>query len=245
MRRVTRVLVCLAAAGAMGGCGGVRDTLQGTQVRMLNSQGREVGTATLREAGGSVEIQVSFSGLNPGFYGFHIHETGICDANASGGPFMSAGNHFNPASTSHGKHAGDLPPLLVNADGRVEATVRTDAFRLGQLTDNDGSALILHSGSDNLANIPDRYRSTQSGTSGPDQSTLSTGDADGRLACGLISGPRAGAVPGTTQTATATSQATVVQTATMVTTATGTAAPAVTSAPTQTVAPTPRVTVTR
>lgn len=244
MRGATRILLCVTAMVTLAACGGVRDTLQGTQVRMLNAQGREVGTATLREAGSSVEVQVSFSGLNPGFYGFHIHETGICDANASGGPFMSAGNHFNPGSNAHGKHAGDLPPVLVSTDGRVEATMRTDAFRLNQLTDTDGSVLILHSASDNLANIPDRYRSTQTGSSGPDQSTLSTGDAGGRLACGLISGPRAGAVPATTQTATVTSRATVVQTATTVQTATATAAPT-TVPPTVRPTLTPTATITR
>jgi Cu-Zn family superoxide dismutase len=44
--------------------------------------------------------------------------------------------------------------------------------------------LILHALADNCANIPDRYQT--GGVPGPDATTLATGDAGGRLACGLI-----------------------------------------------------------
>ena len=49
-----------------------------------------------------------------------------------------------------------------------------------------GRAVILHGGADNLANVPDRYVSGAPAVAGPDAATLGTGDAGGRIACGVI-----------------------------------------------------------
>jgi len=92
---------------------------------------------------------------------------------------MSAGGHLNPSGAGHGDHAGDLPSLLVNADGRGLLAAVTDRFSLDDLRDADGSALMVHSGRDNFANIPARY-------GGPDAETLETGDSGARLACGVV-----------------------------------------------------------
>jgi Cu-Zn family superoxide dismutase len=88
-------------------------------------------------------------------------------------------------STVHGDHAGDMPPLLVTADGDAWATFVTDRFTLDELRDADGSAVMVHAGRDNLANIPpERY--SAAGVPGPDATTLMTGDAGARVACGVI-----------------------------------------------------------
>jgi Cu-Zn family superoxide dismutase len=71
--------------------------------------------------------------------------------------------------------------LLVNADGTGTATFVTDRYAIVDLFDADGSAFIVHALADNYANIPTRYA-----PSGPDATTLGTGDAGGRLACGVI-----------------------------------------------------------
>ena len=55
----------------------------------------------------------------------------------------------------------------------------TDRFSLDELRDADGTAVMIHSGPDNFANIPPRY-----GT--PDQETLNTGDSGTRVACGVV-----------------------------------------------------------
>ena len=55
-----------------------------------------------------------------------------------------------------------------------------------ELFDADGSAIIVHEGRDNLANIPERYHSHTEYVFGPDSATLGTGDAGARLACGVI-----------------------------------------------------------
>jgi superoxide dismutase, Cu-Zn family len=57
---------------------------------------------------------------------------------------------------------------------------------VAELVDADGSALIVHAGRDNYANIPDHYHSHTYDTFGPDQDTLATGDAGERAACGVV-----------------------------------------------------------
>lgn len=145
--------------------------------QLRNSQGEVVGRATLTEEPDGVRIAVQVSKLPPGVHGFHVHAVGKCDPPE----FTSAGGHFNPAAQSHPLHAGDLPVLLVTANGSAAMTFKTDRFRLADLLDADGSAFIIHAKPDNYGNIPtDRYRPD------PDASTLATGDAGGRIACGII-----------------------------------------------------------
>ena len=137
----------------------------------------EIGTVRLRQDGDSVEIKVDIEdGVAAGFHGFHIHAAGVCAA-----PFTTALGHYNPTGATHRNHAGDLPVLLIDEDGEAEARFSTDRFALGDLFDADGSAFILHANADNYANIPtDRYDPD------PDATTLGTGDAGSRIACGVI-----------------------------------------------------------
>jgi Cu-Zn family superoxide dismutase len=83
-----------------------------------------------------------------------------------------------------------MPSLLVNVDGTAEARFETDRFVPAQLLDADGSAVIVHAGADNFANVPTRYHShvpdASSTTYGPDATTLGNGDAGARTACGLV-----------------------------------------------------------
>jgi Cu-Zn family superoxide dismutase len=49
-----------------------------------------------------------------------------------------------------------------------------------------GTAIVIHAGADNFGNIPaDRYNQVN-GAPGPDQTTMMTGDAGKRVACGVI-----------------------------------------------------------
>jgi superoxide dismutase, Cu-Zn family len=144
---------------------------------LRNAAGARVGRVWLHERrrDGDVVVIARVRDLPPGFHGFHIHTTGRCEGPA----FTTAGGHLNPAGTSHNAHAGDLPSLLVNADGRALLATATDRFSIADLRDADGSAVMVHSGPDNFANIPPRY-----GT--PDQETLDTGDSGSRIACGVV-----------------------------------------------------------
>lgn len=148
---------------------------QTAKAELRNAKGEMVGTLTLVQESDGVRVTVEASNLPPGFHGFHIHAVGKCEP-----PFTSAGGHFNPAGQSHPHHAGDLPNLLVNADGRASMVVTTARFMLADLFEADGRAFIVHADPDNHGNIPSRYRPD------PDATTLGTGDAGGRIACGVI-----------------------------------------------------------
>jgi Cu-Zn family superoxide dismutase len=148
---------------------------------IVNAAGDSVGTAKLIQKRDGVEIRVQVAGLSVGFHGFHVHAVGTCDPAAS---FTTAAGHFNPAGQTHGQHAGDLPILFVGSDGVGQARIVTDRFHVADLFDADGSALIIHAAPDNYANVPTRYASATG--PGPDVATLATGDAGGRVACGVI-----------------------------------------------------------
>lgn len=153
---------------------------EGLEIAVTNAAGTALGTVSLTEATGLVTVRAQLNSLAPGVYGFHVHTTGLCEPDAPDGPFTTAGAHYNPDAAAHGQHAGDLPPLFVPQTGAVDVTFQTDRFTLGELTEGDGSALIIHEGPDNLANIPERYAPM------PDEMTLGTGDSGARQACGPI-----------------------------------------------------------
>ncbi|MGK2950712.1 MAG: superoxide dismutase family protein [Acidimicrobiales bacterium] len=157
-----------------------------------DTAGAEVGEVVFKGRAGvitRVEVELDAPGApNPGdFHGFHIHATGSCDPAASGSanvPFGSAGGHWNPGAGAHGSHAGDMPSVLLDTAGGGYAEFETDRFSVASLFDADGSAVILHVGRDNFANIPSTYSS--GGLPGPNAATLATGDAGGRYACGVV-----------------------------------------------------------
>jgi superoxide dismutase, Cu-Zn family len=173
------VLACILGASATM----ISTTAEAKEARakLLNADGHRVGTVWFQEDDGIVGVRVKVNGLLPGFHGFHVHETGICTPPS----FTSAGFHFHPnesggGGTPHPSEAGDMPVLLVNADGTGEAKFQTDRFSVAELVHGDGTAIIVHAAPDNYANIPTRYASA------PDATTLNTGDAGGRIACGVV-----------------------------------------------------------
>lgn len=154
----------------------------------VDGEGR--GEVAFTAADGSLVVSVSAEGLEPGFYGLHVHEIGECVADSAApddpsdtGAFKSSGGHIPGDGADHPEHAGDLPPLLVGQDGTATMTVTTDRLDESLLMDADGSAVMIHSKPDNLANIPERYAA-----GGPDDDTTSAGDAGDRLACGVVEG---------------------------------------------------------
>jgi len=159
---------------------------EGVAVATLkDASGADIGWARFEPDGDAVHVKVRAYGLSPGFHGFHVHTLGVCDGAVG---FTSAGGHYNPAgaAATHAHHAGDMPSLLVKQDGTAELDFRTDAFTVDQLLDADGSAVIVHAGPDNFGNIPGRYLSGALLIPGPDATTLATGDAGARAACGVV-----------------------------------------------------------
>lgn len=87
-------------------------------------------------------------------HGMHIHINPSC---ADGG--MAAGGHWDPDNTgkhlgpyNDNGHKGDLPELVVNADGT--ATEPVVAPRLDSLEELEGHSLMIHEGGDNYSDTP-------------------------------------------------------------------------------------------
>jgi Cu-Zn family superoxide dismutase len=163
----------LAAMALLAGCAG---TLVGSgpaaTARLEPTRGNTTsGTVTFRQQGDAVMVEVKVEGLKPGQeHGFHIHEKGDC----SSGDGMSTGGHFNPTGKPHGPqdsaehHAGDLPALKADAQGRAEAKLQLSGITIGAgATDIVGRGLIVHA-------MPDDYK------------TQPTGNSGARIACGVI-----------------------------------------------------------
>jgi Cu-Zn family superoxide dismutase len=157
---------------------------------LVDAAGAEVGTVTFSGAGSGTRVSVEAAGLPPGFHGFHVHAIGVCEPGSVSptdpsmtGDFLSAGGHLGSAHSDHGRHAGDLLSLYIGQSGAGNFTAITDAFTPADLTDDDGSAVMVHAGPDNFANIPERYA-----PAGADPTTRATGDAGGRIACGRVEG---------------------------------------------------------
>lgn len=136
----------------------------------IHSPGDKVkGQFEAMEANDEIKIKVKVSGLKPNSkHGFHIHENGVCE----GPDFKSAGGHFNPYNMPHGaphmkSHLGDLGNLEANRKGVAEKEITIAKHEADDLQKIIGKALIVHEKADDMKTQP-------------------TGDAGGRIACGII-----------------------------------------------------------
>ncbi|KAG0083824.1 Superoxide dismutase [Cu-Zn] [Podila epicladia] len=121
-----------------------------------------------------VHVEAHLAGLAPGLHGFHIHEFGD---NTNG--CMSAGGHFNPHGMTHGaptaqvRHAGDLGNVTADASGKATFNGTDPQLKLIGPHSIIGRTVVVHEGEDDL------------GLGGHELSPT-TGNAGGRLACGVI-----------------------------------------------------------
>lgn len=162
---------------------------------LKTADGTTVATADIDFADGyaTVTVQTTQPGkLRPGFHGLHIHSVGKCEPNSvaptggAPGNFVSAGGHFQAPGHSAHPASGDLTSLQVRGDGTAMLVTTTDAFTAEDLLAGAKTAIIIHENADNFANIPPERYQQVNGTPGPDEMTMATGDAGGRVACGVI-----------------------------------------------------------
>jgi len=159
------------------------------------ADGTPVATAEIAFADGyaTVTVETTAPGeLTPGFHGLHIHSVGKCEASSvaptGGAPanFNSAGGHFQVAGHTTHPASGDLSSLQIREDGSAKLVTTTDAFTAEELTNGAGTSIIIHEKADNFANIPPERYQQVNGDPPPDATTLATGDAGARVACGVI-----------------------------------------------------------
>lgn len=142
-------------------------------VNLASASGSLVsGKVTAVPMAGGVHLTGTLGGLPANStHGFHVHEKGDCSAADA----SSAGPHFNPFASAHGKaesgahHAGDMDNVVANAEGVVTVDVHVRGVTLGGGAVNDiaGRALVVHA-------APDDYSSQPAGNAGA------------RVACGVF-----------------------------------------------------------
>ena len=140
--------------------------------------GQPIGSVRIVETPHGLVFYPQLTGLVAGVHGFHVHEKPSCAASEADGkkvPGGAAGGHYDPAGTKkHGEpwgdgHLGDLPALVVAADGSASMPVL--APRLKSLQDVRNRSLMVHAGGDNHADHP-----------------APLGGGGARVACGVIGG---------------------------------------------------------
>uniref|UniRef100_H9BQP8 Superoxide dismutase [Cu-Zn] n=1 Tax=Salicornia europaea TaxID=206448 RepID=H9BQP8_SALEU len=144
-------------------------------VAVLKGTSDVEGVVTLtQENEGPTTVSVRITGLTPGNHGFHLHEFGDTTNGC-----ISTGPHFNPNGMTHGapedevRHAGDLGNIVANTDGVAEAKIVDNQIPLSGPNSVVGRALVVHELEDDLGK-------------GGHELSLSTGNAGGRLACGVV-----------------------------------------------------------
>jgi superoxide dismutase, Cu-Zn family len=163
----------------MTGMRGMHDSVAVAQLEP--TEGNNVrGTVTFTPESGGVRVVANITGLSAGRHGFHVHETGDCSAADA----SSAGGHFAPEGSPHGgpddprneRHIGDLGNITADASG-VGTYDRVDSLlTLSGAHSIVGRAVIVHEDEDDLTSQP-------------------SGDAGGRMACGVVE-MQMGGMPG-------------------------------------------------
>jgi Cu-Zn family superoxide dismutase len=179
MRLLPLSLVLLTSVAASG-CAAtteVADASSGTTTDTLatgtlhKADGVTVGSVRLTGSAESKTLIVDVNGMAPGTYGAHIHAVGLCEGPA----FTSAAAHWNPTARQHGRlnpqgtHHGDLPNLVVGADGRGSLQFAVPGALAGPdgLFDADGASVVIHAGPD-------------------DEHTDPSGNSGARIACAVL-----------------------------------------------------------
>ena len=167
-RQITAsLLVCAAAAHATSA------EPARAAAEIVDPGGEVIGKAAFEQTPTGVLIRVVVSGLVPGEHGIHLHSAGACSPD-----FGAAKGHINPDGKAHGLRNpdgpdhGDLPLLIVGADGRADAEFFTPRVTVSggavpALLDDDGSAVVIHEHPD-------------------DHMTQPIGGAGGRVGCGVV-----------------------------------------------------------
>lgn len=177
MKRLSALSVLAALGMAVGLASADEHGSDQATAEFIDRAGNAVGTATLTEGPNGILINLDLHGLPPGARAIHIHGAGTCEDPDAG--FVASGGHLNPDGKQHGlmnpegPDAGDLPNIIVLADGSVQVEMFSNLASLhgangrAAIFDEDGAAFVIHQNRD------DHY-------------TQPIGGAGPRIACGVI-----------------------------------------------------------
>ena len=165
-----KTLITLSTCALLSACALLGDREGPSANARLQSKSGSAVTGSLRftQIGDRVRITGDIAGHSRGKRAIHIHEKGDCSS-ADG---MSAGGHFNPAKARHGApgagHAGDLGNLTFDEYG-ASINMMASGISVSSSAAKGiiGRAVIIHAQEDDLKTDP-------------------TGNAGGRVACGVI-----------------------------------------------------------
>ncbi|WP_019673288.1 superoxide dismutase family protein [Psychrobacter lutiphocae] len=142
-----------------------------SQIYTVDGSAQHLGDMYLRPVDGGVQVFGELRGLTPGStVAVHIHEKGSCADMGN-----AAGGHFNPYNKPHGhpssseSHAGDLPNVTADANGVGTMNFVKKGISVSQTAPGSvyNRTFIVHAGADDYTSQP-------------------TGNAGGRIGCGLI-----------------------------------------------------------
>ncbi len=142
------------------------------ELKPTKTDSRLKGQVKFTEEKDGVVVLAELWNAPPGKHGIHIHEKGSC---ADGG--NAAGGHFNPSGNDHGfapkdfplhAHPGDMGNIDVDVDGHGTLKLHMPELGLASRARYDirNLAVILHEKQDDFSQP--------------------TGNAGGRIACGVI-----------------------------------------------------------
>jgi len=167
------LLAVASCALFAAGCAGMQESKEATAVAHLQARSGSTvsGDVKFTQIGDVVRVTGEITGHTKGPKGFHIHEKGDCSDDKG----MSTGGHFNADKHKHGgpydpaKHNGDLGNIVFDDKGvaRINFTVGDISVSKDASNGIIGRAVIVHAAVDDLATDP-------------------TGNAGGRVACGVI-----------------------------------------------------------
>ena len=175
-KKASMLSLLLGVSVALSSCDAVLDLVPFSPEQAIatidSTSGSDVtGTAVFKQNGDAISLTIEIQNTAPGLHGVHIHEFGDCSAPDG----QSAGGHWNPTNTAHGKwgegefHLGDIGNIMVSEDGTGSIELTTDLWEIGtgSIRDVVGKGIIVHEDADDFTSQP-------------------SGAAGARIGCGSI-----------------------------------------------------------
>jgi Cu-Zn family superoxide dismutase len=167
------VTACASAPPAPPAPPPPQSTAKSAQANLAPASGSLVsGRVMLVPMRDGVHLTGTIGGVLPSsVHAIHVHDKGDCSAADA----SSAGGHFNPAGSAHGRagtpthHAGDMDNVTADGNGQIQLDIHLASVTLGGGAANDiaNRALVVHAAADDYTSQP-------------------AGNSGARVACGVI-----------------------------------------------------------